>query len=93
MEGRESEKQSGPIPATEGVKSTGRELDRKFRIALVLYAVLAALAWFFMDSQEYVINGKRVDLRLLPLIVVGGLAFRTVLAHQADKIRRNGGKS
>jgi hypothetical protein len=30
-------------------------------------------------------------LRLVPLIVIGGLALRTVVAHQAEKIRREGG--
>jgi hypothetical protein len=27
-------------------------------------------------------------MRLVPLIVIGGLALRTVLARQADRIRR-----
>jgi hypothetical protein len=34
-----------------------------------------------------------VELRLVPLIVIGGLALRTVLARQAEKIRRQGEKN
>jgi hypothetical protein len=93
MDGRENETSSGPTPATGSLKSTGQKLDRKFKVALVLYAVLAALAWFTMDAGTVLVNGKPVDLRLLPMIVIGGLALRTVLAHQADRIRRDGGKS
>jgi len=33
---------------------------------------------------------RQVELRLLPLIIIGGLALRTVLARQAEKIRRGG---
>ena len=36
--------------------------------------------------------GKPVDLRLIPLIlIIGGLALRTVLARQAERIRRGRG--
>ena len=30
----------------KGIESTGSELDRKYWMALALYVVLAALAWF-----------------------------------------------
>ena len=74
----------------EGLHSTGSDLDRKFWAAMALYAVLAALVWFTMDPGKVLVWGKPVELRLLPLIIVGGLALRTVLARQADKIRRGG---
>jgi len=95
MEGRQSMSQAGRTDGAEGQKAkagltTGAELERKFKIALVLYAVLAALAWFTLDAQPVIIAGKMVNLRLLPLIIVGGLALRTVLAWKADKIRRRG---
>jgi hypothetical protein len=35
------------------------------------------------------VMGKPVELRLVPLIIIGGLALRTVLALQADKMRRS----
>jgi hypothetical protein len=76
----------------KGLQSTGSDLDRKYWAALVLYAVLAVLVWFTMDAGTVLVHGKPVELRLLPLIILGGLALRTVLALHADKIRRGGDK-
>ncbi len=69
------------------------DLDRKFWAALAMYAVLAVLAWVTMGEGTAPIFGKQVDLRLVPLVVIGGLAVRTVLARQAEKIRRAGEKN
>jgi hypothetical protein len=74
----------------KSLKSTGSDLDRKYWVAMALYAILAALAWFTVGEGAIFVHGKPVELRLLPLIVIGGLALRTVLARQADKIRRGG---
>ncbi len=74
----------------KGLHSTGSDLDRKYWVALVLYAVLAALAWFTLGEGKVFVMGKPVELRLLPLIIIGGLALRTVLARHAEKIRRGG---
>ena len=74
----------------KGLKSTGSDLDRKFWMALMLYAVLAALAWFTVGEGAIFVHGKPVELRLLPLIIIGGMALKTVLARQAEKIRRGG---
>jgi len=74
----------------EGLHSTGSELDRKFWVALALYAVLAALVWFTVGEGKFLVHGRAVDIRLVPLVVIGGLALRTVLARQAEKIRRRG---
>ena len=83
---------SGVDPARERmmaeVGNTGSEMDRKFRVALALYAVLAILVWFTMDAGKIPIYGRPVDLRLFPLVVIGALALRTVLARQAGRIRR-----
>ena len=73
-------------------KRTGSDLEKRYPLALGLYAVLAVLVWFTMDAGKVMVYGKPVDLRLVPLIVLGGLALRTVLALQADKIRRSGEK-
>ncbi|MGA3347061.1 MAG: hypothetical protein ABSC76_19600 [Terracidiphilus sp.] len=70
--------------------SAGSELDRKFWVALALYVVLAALAWFTLGEGKILVAGRPVELRLLPLVVLGGFALRTVLARQAEKIRRGG---
>jgi hypothetical protein len=63
------------------------ELERKARIALGLYLVLAVLAWFTLDGTVLV-YGRPVELRLVPLVVLGGMAFKTMLALKAEKIRR-----
>jgi hypothetical protein len=77
---------------TEELHSTGSDLERKYWLALALYGVLAALVWFTMGEGKVLVFGKPVELRLLPLIVIGGLALRTVLARSAEKIRRSGEK-
>jgi hypothetical protein len=68
-----------------------RMLDRKYRVALILYAILAALSWFTLDGKVP-IGGRLVELRLIPLLIIGGLALRTMLAMKAEKIRREGEK-
>jgi hypothetical protein len=73
----------------EGLKSAGQDLAGKYRVALILYAVLAALSWFTLDGKIF-IRGQVVELRLLPLIIIGGLVLRTMLAMKAEKIRREG---
>jgi hypothetical protein len=73
-----------------GLHSTGSDLDRKYWVALALYAVLAALAWFTLGAGKVFVAGRPVEMRLLPLIIIGGLALRTVLARHAEKIRRSG---
>ena len=76
----------------QDLKRSGNDLDRKFRVALVLYAILAALSWFTLDGK-IPIGGKLVELKLIPLVIIGGFALRTVLAMKAEKIRREGSKS
>ena len=73
------------------VERTGDDLGRRFPVALALYGALAVLVWFTMDAGKVMVMGRPVELRLVPLIVIGGLALRTVLARQAERIRR--GKS
>jgi hypothetical protein len=77
---------------SQELHSSGSELERKYWVALALYGCLALLVWFTMDANKILVHGKPVDLRLVPLIILGGLALRTVLALQADKVRRSGEK-
>ena len=72
--------------------STGSDLEKKHWIALALYGVLAVLVWFTMDAGKVLVFGRPVELRLVPLIIIGGLALRTILALQADKIRHSRGE-
>ena len=83
----QAEAQSGS--ENSGLRS-GSDLQRRFPLAMLMYAVLAAVVWFTMDGGTVDVFGKPVDLRLVPLIIIGGLALRTVLAVQADKIRHGG---
>ena len=57
-----------------------------------MFAVLAVLVWLTMGDGSVLVFGKPVELKLIPLIVIGGLALRTVLARKAEKIRRDGEK-
>ena len=77
---------SAELDAKLGAESNA-ELERKARIAFVLYVVLGVLAWFTLDGTVRVF-GRPVELRLVPLIVLAGLAARTLLAVKAEKIRR-----
>jgi hypothetical protein len=70
-----------------GLDGSSRNMDRKFRAALILYAVLAVLSWFTLDAKIPV-GGRLVELRLVPLVIIGGMALRTVVAMKAEKIRR-----
>jgi hypothetical protein len=74
------------------LKRSGDDLDKRFPVALGLYAVLAVLVWFTMDAGKVLVFGKPVEMRWIPIIIIGGLALRTVLARSAEKIRRGGGK-
>ena len=71
-------------------KRTGSDLDKRFPIALGLYAGLAMLVWFTMDAGKIMVMGRPVDIRLVPIVIIAGLALRTVLARSAEKIRRSG---
>ncbi len=76
----------------EGFGSTGDELDRKidqkFWAALGMYAVLAVLVWFTMSADKVMVFGRAIELRWIPLFVIGVMALRTLLARHAEKIRR-----
>ena len=74
---------------SDQAKRSGSDLQKRYPLALVLYAGLAALVWFTMDPGKVMVLGKPVELRLVPLVIIGGLALRTVLALQADKFRRS----
>ena len=87
--GRELERKMKGLESA-GPDSAGSDMDRKFWVALALFAALAALAWFTLGEGRVLVMGRPVELRLLPLIIIGGLALRTVLARQAERIRRGG---
>ena len=71
------------------MKSAETDLDRKYWLALGMFAVLAVVVWLTMGDGSVLVFGKPVELKLIPLIVIGGMALRTVLARKAEKIRRD----
>jgi len=76
----------------EDLQNGGSDLDRKYWTALALYGILASLAWFTLGEGKVLVANRLVDLRLFPLVVLGGFALKTVLAHHAEKIRRDGNR-
>ena len=66
---------------------SGSSLEKKYRAALVLYVGLAILSWFTLDARISV-GGRLVEMKFIPLIIIGGLALRTMVAMRAEKIRR-----
>ncbi len=70
------------------MKSAESDLDRKFWMALGMFAVLAVLVWLTMGDGSVPVFGRPVELKLVPLIVIGVLVLRTVLARHAEKIRK-----
>jgi len=87
---REAEQEARTGLDQERLKRTGADLDKRFPVALGLYAVLAVLVWFTMDAGKIMVMGRPVDIRLVPIVIIAGLALRTVLARSAEKIRRSG---
>jgi hypothetical protein len=74
---------------TEGKPArTGSEMARKYRIALALYGALAVVGWFTIGEGSVSVFGKMIEIRWIPVFVLATFAFRTVIAMQADRIRR-----
>ena len=69
---------------------TGRGLERKYRIAMALYGVLAVVAWFTIGEGSIPVFGRMVEIRWIPIFVLATFAFRTVMVMQAERIRRKG---
>jgi hypothetical protein len=67
-------------------------LDRKYWIALGLYAVLGVVAWFTIGAGSVDVLGRQIEIRWIPVFVLGTFAFRTYVAMQAERIRRSSSK-
>jgi hypothetical protein len=70
--------------------SVDSALDRRFKMALALYAVLGTLVWFTLDATPVRVFGQPVSLRLVVLVVLAGFVLRTVIARKAEEYRRDG---
>jgi hypothetical protein len=67
-------------------------VERKYRIALALYVVLAVLVWFTIGEGRVEVFGKLIEMRWIPIFVLAMLVFRTVMAMQVERIRRGSSK-
>jgi hypothetical protein len=72
----------------ERLGSKGAELERKYPIALAMFVVLAVVAWFTVGQGNVMVLGRPVQVRFIPIVILGLFAFRTYVAMQADRIRR-----
>jgi hypothetical protein len=63
--------------------------ERKFWIALGLFGILAVVIWFTFGDDRVLVFGRQIEMRWIPLFIIGTFVFRTVMAHEADKIRRS----
>ena len=75
-------------PRTGPGQGAGSELERKYLIALALYAVLAVLVWFTIGEGKIEVFHRMIEIRWVPIFILATFAFRTVMAMQADRIRR-----
>jgi hypothetical protein len=67
-------------------------LDRKYWLALGLYAVLAVVAWFTIGAGTVAVFGRQIEIRWIPVFIMGTFAFRTYIAMQAERVRRGSSK-
>jgi uncharacterized RDD family membrane protein YckC len=71
-----------------GDSGSSLSIERKYGIALALYAVLAVLAWFTIGEGTVAAFGRQIEIRWVPVFILGTFAFRTYIAMQAERIRR-----
>ena len=74
---------------TESEQGPEQEMERKYRIALALYVVLAVVVWFTIGEGKVPVFGRLIEIRWVPIFILATFAFRTVMAMQADRIRRS----
>jgi len=61
--------------------------EKRFWLALGMYAVLGMLAWAVMSSDPIDFGGGQISFRGLTLVILGFFAARTVLSWRAARIR------
>ena len=66
----------------------GSDLERRYPIALAMYGVLAVLVWFTIGEGAVQLLGRPVEVRWVVEFILAMFVFRTVMAMQADRIRR-----
>ena len=69
-------------------KRPGSDLEKKYPVALAMFVILAVVAWFTVGEGSVIVLGRPVQVRLIPVVILGLFAFRTYVAMHADRIRR-----
>jgi hypothetical protein len=69
-------------------KRSASDLEKKYPVALAIFAVMAVLAWFTVGTGSVMVLGRPVQVRLIPIVILALFAFRTYVAMQADRMRR-----
>ena len=59
-------------------------MQSRLQVALGLYAVIAALAWFTLDAQID-LGTRHIELREVTLAILGLFALRTLLFWYREK--------
>jgi hypothetical protein len=62
-------------------------IERRFYVALVIYAVLGLLVWTTLGYTPIRIEGREIDFRVIPSLILGMFALRTILFRQAERIK------
>ena len=78
----------GPELTSNEVSKADANRDRKFWVAMGGFAILGALIWFTLGEGTVLAFGRPVQIKLIPLFVVGMFVLRTWVAREADKVRR-----
>ncbi|HTJ29358.1 MAG TPA: hypothetical protein VL346_02595 [Acidobacteriaceae bacterium] len=74
--------------AVDAETGMAAQRERKFWIAMGMYAVLAVVVWFTLGEGTTSVLGRRIEIRWIPLFVLGTFVFLTYIAREAEKIRQ-----
>ena len=61
--------------------------QKKFLVAMALYAVLALLVWLTMDGSSVAVGNSQISIRGLTFALLAFFAIRTFLHWKAERIR------
>jgi len=64
------------------------DVKKKFVLALIAYAVLAALAWNTLSNEPIRVFDFNVRLRTATLVLLGLFAFRSVLFFWRTRLEK-----
>ena len=67
------------------------DIQRRFRISLIAYAVLAVLIGATLHGS-IMVNGHLINLQYAALVIVGLFALKTLLHWKAEQIQEGKGR-